>query len=222
MASQIYFPYDDDKQIFLQQDGFLDKELTPVADLNTSERPINQHWSWDRILRSPYIKQADVLQGFYLFENQFDLKTLERNYDFYEPLTVHESSLSPCVHSILASRLGKEEQAYAFYLRTARLDLDDYNAEVEEGLHITSMAGTWMSIVEGFAGMRIVDHQLSFRPRLPKAWDDLEFRINFRGIILSVTITHTTIAFSKKSDDPIRLMVDDVAHEIAGFSILSI
>ena len=222
MASQIYFPYDDDKQVFLQQDGFLDKELTPVADLNTSELPINQHWSWDRILRSPYIKQADVLQGFYLFENQFDLKTLERNYDFYEPLTVHESSLSPCVHSILASRLGKEEQAYAFYLRTARLDLDDYNAEVEEGLHITSMAGTLMSIVEGFAGMRIVDHQLSFRPRLPKAWDNLEFRINFRGIILSVTITHTTIAFSKKSDDPIRLMVDDVAHEIAGFSILSI
>ena len=222
MASQIYFPYDDDKQVFLQQDGFLDKELTPVVDLNTSERPINQHWSWDRILRSPYIKQADVLQGFYLFENQFDLKTLERNYDFYEPLTVHESSLSPCVHSILASRLGKEEQAYAFYLRTARLDLDDYNAEVEEGLHITSMAGTWMSIVEGFAGMRIVDDQLSFRPRLPKAWDDLEFRINFRDVILSVTITHTTIAFSTKSNDPIRLMVDDVAHEIAGSSVLSI
>ena len=222
MASQIYFPYDDDKQVFLQQDGFLDKELTPVADLNTSERPINQHWSWDRILRSPYIKQADVLQGFYLFENQFDMKTLERNYDFYEPLTVHESSLSPCVHSILASRLGKEEQAYAFYLRTARLDLDDYNAEVEEGLHITSMAGTWMSIVEGFAGMRIVDDQLSFRPRLPKAWDDLEFRINFRDVILSVTITHTTIAFSTKSNDLIRLMVDDVAHEIAGSSVLSI
>ena len=222
MASQIYFPYDDDKQVFLQQDGFLDKELTPVADLNTSERPINQHWSWDRILRSPYIKQADVLQGFYLFENQFDLKTLERNYDFYEPLTVHESSLSPCVHSILASRLGKEEQAYAFYLRTARLDLDDYNAEVEEGLHITSMAGTWMSIVEGFAGMRIVGDQLSFRPRLPKAWDDLEFRINFRDVILSVTITHTTIAFSTKSNDPIRLMVDDVAHEIADSSVLSI
>ena len=222
MASQIYFPYDDDKQVFLQQDGFLDKELTLVVDLNTSEQPINQHWSWDRILRSPYIKQADVLQGFYLFENQFDLKTLERNYDFYEPLTVHESSLSPCVHSILASRLGKEEQAYAFYLRTARLDLDDYNAEVEEGLHITSMAGTWMSIVEGFAGMRIVDDQLSFRPRLPKAWDDLEFRINFRDVILSVTITHTTIAFSTKSNDPIRLMVDDVAHEIAGSSVLSI
>ena len=222
IASQVYFPYDDDKQVFLQQDGFLDKELTPVADLNTSERPINQHWSWDRILRSPYIKQADVLQGFYLFENQFDLKTLERNYNFYEPLTVHESSLSPCVHSIIASRLGKEDQAYAFYLRTARLDLDDYNAEVEEGLHITSMAGTWMSIVEGFAGMRIVDDQLSFRPRLPNAWDSLEFLINFRSVILSVTIAHTTIAFSTKSNDPIRLMVNDVAHEIASSSILSI
>ena len=79
-----------------------------------------------------------------------------------------------------------------------------------------------MSIVEGFTGTRIVDDQLSFRPRLPNAWDSLEFRINFRGVILSVTITHTTIAFSTKSNDPIRLMVDDVAHEIAGSSILSI
>ena len=157
-----------------------------------------------------------------MFENQFDQKTLERNYDFYEPLPIHESSLSPCVHSIVASRLGKEEQAYAFYLRTARLDLDDYNAKVEEGLHITSMAGTWMSIVEGFAGMRIVDDQLFFRPRLPKAWDDLGFRINFRGVILSVKITHTTIAFSAKSNDLIRLMVDGIAHEIAGSSVLSI
>ena len=102
------------------------------------------------------------------------------------------------------------------------MDLDDYNAEVEEGLHITSMAGTWMSIVEGFAGMRIVDDQLFFRPRLPKAWDDLGFRINFRGVILSVIITHTTIAFSTKSNDPIRLMVDDIAHEIAGSGVLSI
>ena len=157
-----------------------------------------------------------------MFENQFDQKTLERNYDFYEPLPIHESSLSPCVRSIVASRLGKEEQAYAFYLRTARLDLDDYNAKVEEALHITSMAGTWMSIVEGFAGMRIVDNQLFFRPRLPKACDDLGFRINFRGVILSVIITHTTIAFSTKSNDPIRLMVDDITHEIVGSSVLSI
>ena len=86
----------------------------------------------------------------FIFADDFSADELQRHYDFYEPLTVHESSLSPCVHAILAARLGNMADAYRFYLQTARLDLDDYNKEVHEGLHITSMAGTWMSIVEGF------------------------------------------------------------------------
>jgi len=91
----MYYPKDEALDIFLQQDGFLDKELLPVTELSKLDRPINQKWSWDRILRSPYIKQADVLQGFYFFEDQFSLEALERHFDFYEPFTVHESSLSP-------------------------------------------------------------------------------------------------------------------------------
>ena len=189
IATLMYLPEDNNLNVVLQQDGFLDKEMIKVADLDPKERPINQHWSWDRILRSPYIKQADVLQGMYFFEDQFEEDTLRRNFDFYEPFTVHESSLSPCVHSILAAKLKKEDQAYAFYLRTARLDLDDYNAEVEEGLHITSMAGTWMSIVEGFAGMRVKENMLSFCPALPKAWDKLSFKINFRNNIYTISIS---------------------------------
>lgn len=187
VADNMYFPYSEEKEIFLQQDGFLDKELITVADLPKSQRPINQKWSWDRILRSPYIKQADILQGFYLFEDQFTIEELERHFDFYEPYTVHESSLSPCVHSIQAAKLDRMEQAYTFYLRTSRLDLDDYNKEVEEGLHITSMAGTWMSIVEGFGGMRIVEDKLSFTPKIPKQWNAFSFKINFRKRILKVT-----------------------------------
>ncbi|MEO0528213.1 MAG: family 65 glycosyl hydrolase domain-containing protein, partial [Bacteroidota bacterium] len=120
VANAMYFPYAKEQNIFLQQDGFLDKELITVADLDKSQRPINQKWSWDRILRSPYIKQADTLQGFYLFEDHFTLEELERHFDFYEPFTVHESSLSPCVHSIQAAKLGRMEQAYTFYLRTSR------------------------------------------------------------------------------------------------------
>ncbi len=216
LAAQVYFPVDKEHKVFLQQDGFLDKELTPVALLNPNERPINQHWSWDRILRSPYIKQADVLQGLYLFENQFDLETIERNYNFYEPFTVHESSLSPCVHSILASRLGKKEEAYAFYLRTSRLDLDDYNTEVEEGLHITSMAGTWMSIVEGFAGMRVAHNQLSFRPSLPTAWKSLGFRVNFRDTVLSVKLTTKAIHFATANQEHLTVAVNEKTYNING------
>ena len=181
IAQNIYLPYSEKYGVYLQQDGFLDKDLKPVSAIPAEERPLNQHWSWDRILRSPYIKQADTLQGFYFFEDYFTKEELQKHYEFYEPFTVHESSLSPCVHSVLASALGKTDEAYTLYLRTARLDLDDYNKEVHEGLHITSMAGTWLSIVEGFAGMRVKNGELHFTPRLPKHWKSLSFKVIFQG-----------------------------------------
>lgn len=186
----MYLGEDRELGIFLQQDGYLDKEQVLVKDLDPAERPINQKWSWDRILRSCFIKQADVLQGLYLFRDRFDEGTLRRNFDFYEARTVHESSLSPCVHTILAAQLGLMDKAYELYLRTARLDLDDYNREVEEGCHVTSMAGSWLAVVEGFGGMRIVDGVLSLEPRLPEAWQRLAFRIDYRGRVLSVEATH--------------------------------
>ncbi len=207
VAENMHFPYSEELGIYLQQDNFLDKEIIPVKDLDKSQRPINQKWSWDRILRSCYIKQADVLQGFYLFEDHFSIEMMEKHFDYYEPLTVHESSLSPCVHSIQAARLGRMEQAYQFYLRTSRLDLDDYNNEVKEGCHITSMAGTWMSIVEGFGGMRIVDDQLCFTPGIPNQWDSYSFKVNFRNQILKVEVTASKTHFTLEGDAPIEIMV---------------
>jgi len=208
VARGMYLPYSEAHQIYLQQDGFLDKELIPVAELDRAERPLNQKWSWDRILRSPYIKQADTLQGFYFFEDHFSLEELERHYDFYEPFTVHESSLSPCVHSIQASRLNRMEKAYELYLRTSRLDLDDYNREVEEGLHITSMAGTWMSIVEGFGGMRVIDDKLNFHPRIPKQWKSYSFKINFRNRILKVTVSGDRCSFLLDAREEMSIRVN--------------
>ncbi|HEX8563635.1 MAG TPA: glycoside hydrolase family 65 protein [Flavobacterium sp.] len=196
VADKMYLPYSQEHGVYLQQDGFLDKELVKVSDLDKSQRPINQKWSWDRILRSPYIKQADVLQGFYFFEDHFTTDELEKHFNFYEPFTVHESSLSPCVHSIQAAVLGKMDMAYVFYLRTSRLDLDDYNKEVEEGCHITSMAGTWMSIVEGFGGMRVKDNVLHFTPRIPEQWEAYSFKINFRNQIVKVSVSATETRFS--------------------------
>ncbi len=209
VAENMYFPFSEEKDVYLQQDGFLDKELVTVADLPKSERPINQKWSWDRILRSPYIKQADVLQGLYFFEDKFTLEQHKKHFDFYEPFTVHESSLSPCVHSILAAKLGRMEQAYEFYLRTSRLDLDDYNNEVHEGCHITSMAGTWLSIVQGFGGMRIENDQLSFNPQIPKQWNSYSFKINFRGNIVKVFVSHNGNKFSTYSEEPLDLKINN-------------
>lgn len=208
VSENMYFPYSEEYGVFLQQDGFLDKELVKVADLDRSQRPINQKWSWDRILRSPYIKQADTLQGFYFFEDHFTKEQLEKHFDFYEPFTVHESSLSPCVHSIQAAVLGRMEQAYTFYLRTSRLDLDDYNKEVHEGLHITSMAGTWMSIVEGFGGMRVKNDQLHFEPKIPKEWNAYTFKVNFRNAIVKVEVNHQETKVSVEGDQEIDIVVN--------------
>ncbi len=202
----MYLGEDRELGIFLQQDGYLDKEQVLVKDLDPAERPINQKWSWDRILRSCFIKQADVLQGLYLFRDRFDEGTLRRNFDFYEARTVHESSLSPCVHTILAAQLGLMDKAYELYLRTARLDLDDYNREVEEGCHVTSMAGSWLAVVEGFGGMRIVDGVLSLEPRLPEAWQRLAFRIDYRGRVLSVEATHDRAIVSCEGE-PVEILL---------------
>ncbi|MBG6062211.1 maltose phosphorylase [Flavobacterium sp. CG_9.1] len=208
VSDNMYFPFSEEHNVYLQQDGFLDKELVRVVDLDKSQRPINQKWSWDRILRSPYIKQADVLQCFYFFEDHFSKEELKNNFEFYESFTVHESSLSPCVHSIQAALLEKMDMAYTFYLRTSRLDLDDYNKEVEEGCHITSMAGTWMSIVEGFGGMRIKEDKLHFSPKIPKEWEGYSFKINFRNQILKVAINHKETSFSIDGTKELEIIVN--------------
>ena len=188
-AEQMYFGKLEGTEVYLQQDGFMDKEQLSIHDLDPSERPINQHWSWDRILRSIFIKQADVLQGFFFFEDDFSDSQLKSNFDFYEPKTVHESSLSPCVHAILAAKLGYSEKAYEMYLRTSRLDIDDYNHEAHEGLHITSMAGTWMAITMGFGGMRVKNGELVFNGTLPSQWKSFTFKVLFRGKQFTVKVS---------------------------------
>ncbi|MGO2102324.1 MAG: glycoside hydrolase family 65 protein [Psychroflexus halocasei] len=214
VAAEMYFPYSEEHQVYLQQDGFLDKEMIKVDDLDSNQRPINQYWSWDRILRSPYIKQADTLQGFYFFEDHFSREELERHFDFYEPFTVHESSLSPCVHSIQAASLDRMEQAYEFYLRTSRLDLDDYNKEVEEGCHITSMAGTWMSIVEGFGGVRVKNDKLHFSPKIPQQWTFYSFKVNFRGKILTVNVEQNKVDFKIEGASEMEVYVNGEKRQV--------
>jgi maltose phosphorylase len=216
IISGMHFPYDEERKVFLQQDCFLDKELMPADRIPPDERPINQHWSWDRILRSCFIKQADVLQGLYVFEDNYDTETIKRNFDFYEPMTVHESSLSACIHSILASRIGNLGKAYELYLRTARLDLDDFNNEVADGLHITSMAGTWSSVVEGFGGMRIKNDRIILRPLIPEKWNSYSFHARFRGILFEVNVNRKNVTIKNYSEDDLNLIFHDKDFTVPG------
>lgn len=205
VAKRIFLPQDKKAGVFLQQDGFLDKEIKPAASIPEGERPIHQHWSWDRVLRSCFIKQADVLQGLYCLRHLYDMDTIRRNFDFYEPLTVHESSLSACVHAILAANIQQYGKAMALFRRTARLDLDNINNNTEDGLHITSMGGSWLAIAKGFAGIRTLEGCLEFRPRVPLAFQSLSFRIKIQGRELEVRIEQETISVSLHEGAPIMV-----------------
>ena len=206
IVRRMYYPEDRKAGIFVQHDTFLDKELKPASEIPAEERPINQHWSWDRILRSCYIKQADVLQGLYFLGHLYSDAVVRRNFAFYEPLTVHESSLSPCVHAILAAQIGERDKAVEMYQRTARLDLDNINHDTADGLHITSMSGSWLAITKGFAGMRTVGG-LSFAPFLPDCWEGYSFKFNYRGSVLQVRVADGSATFTLLSGGPVELRV---------------
>ncbi|MBT2645103.1 glycoside hydrolase family 65 protein [Bacillus sp. ISL-41] len=211
IIEKMYFPYDEEKGVFVQHDTFLDKDLMAVDELSAEDRPINQNWSWDKILRSCFIKQADVLQGLYFFNHEFKEEEKRRNFEFYEPMTVHESSLSPSIHAVLAAELGMEEKAYEMYNRTARLDLDNYNNDTEDGLHITSMTGAWLAIVQGFAGMRTAEGTLSFAPFIPKAWNQYSFNILYRDHHIKVEVNQENVILTQQGPElAMKLYGEDV------------
>lgn len=207
IASNMYLPYDEKRSIFVQHDTFLDKELKTVDTLEANERPLNQNWSWDKILRSCFIKQADVLQGLYFFNDRFTFEEKKNNFEFYEPMTVHESSLSASIHSILAAEIGKYEKALELYNRTSRLDLDNYNNDTQDGLHITSMTGSWLAIVHGFAQMKVIEDTISFNPFLPKNWEELSFKILFRDRLLKIKIDENSIFLYLENGKPLNVLV---------------
>ena len=214
IAENMYYPYIDEFDVFAQQDGFMDKELLTVDDLLPSDRPINQNWSWDRILRSCFIKQADVVQAFYFFPFEYDKAVMKRNFDFYEPMTVHESSLSSCIYSIVASNIGYYDKAYELYLRSSRLDIDNYNNDTEDGLHITSTAGSWLAIVHGFGGLRVRDNMLHLNPVLPKQWTSYSFCIYFRGRRISIYVMDDMVRVSLMEGKGISLKIRDKEYTL--------
>lgn len=213
IARRMYLPEDKEQGIFVQNDGFMDKTLQTTDAIPADERPINQHWSWDRILRSCYIKQSDVLLGLYLYYYKFDTETIRRNFHFYEPMTVHESSLSPHVHAILAARIGETEKAYRLFLHATRLDLDDYNNETDQGLHITSMPGSWLALVRGFANLQIRQNSLNFSPVRPSHWTKYAFKVNFQGRKLGVEVTGE-VRITLLAGEPLAIQVYDTPYTL--------
>ena len=222
IIQKMYYHYVKELGIFEQNDGYLDKEQQLVTELRPSELPINKHWSWDRILRSCFIKQADVIQGIYFLPECYEQDLQRRNFDFYEPRTVHESSLSPSIYSIVASRIGYYAKAYELYLRTARLDLDNYNDDTDDGVHLTSMAGSWSVIVQGFAGVIVMQGKLKLNPYLPKEWESYSFKITFQERRLEISVTKEEFFLKQLTGEPISFIYHDKEYQIVASQIVRI
>ena len=187
-ADLMYLPFNKELGIHPQDDSFLDKDPIDIDSIPEDQIPLVGNWHPLRIWRYQLIKQADVILLMFLLGDQFTLEEKRANFDYYEPKTTHDSSLSPAIYSIIAAELGYEEFAYNYFLQTVRLDLDDYNRNVWQGLHTACMASSWMGVVNGFAGMRTYGGQLQFSPYVPDHWESYSFKVKFKGAQLEVVV----------------------------------
>ena len=180
-AANIYLPYNEKLGINPQDDSFINKNPIDIDDIPDEELPLVKNWHPLTIWRYQVLKQADVILLMLLLGNEFSVEQKRANYDYYEPKTTHDSSLSPAVYSIIAAEVGYYDDAYYYFNQIARLDLDDYNENTYQGVHTAGMGSAWMTMVYGFAGMRNYNGLLHFKPYLPKQWNQYKFTIKFKG-----------------------------------------
>jgi maltose phosphorylase len=192
--------YDGKTHLFEQHQGFYDLPHIDVDEIPVTDFPLYSHWSYDRIYRNDMIKQPDVLMFLFLYNQDFSYEEKKANYEYYEPRCIHESSLSPSVHSILAEELGKEDEALSFFGFATRLDLDDYNRNTREGLHMTSIAAAWMNIVYGYLGLRSDKEELSVNPKLPKKWSHYSVKLNYRNAHLRFDVYPASLKVSNSGE----------------------
>ncbi|MBW2519290.1 MAG: glycoside hydrolase family 65 protein, partial [Deltaproteobacteria bacterium] len=188
-ADQMYIPYDKDLGIHPQDEDFLELEVWDIMHTPRNRFPLLLHYHPLVIYRHQVIKQADVVLSMLLLGNEFTDKQKKKNFDYYDPLTTGDSSLSACIQSIVAAEIGASEKAMGYARFAVLMDLADIGGNMADGCHIASMGGTWMVAVYGFAGMRDYGGEISFDPRLPKYVDELRFPLMIRGQQISVTIT---------------------------------
>ncbi|MDR0898687.1 MAG: family 65 glycosyl hydrolase [Oscillospiraceae bacterium] len=204
---KMYLPYDEERQLFEQHEGFFSLPHIDIAAIPEEEFPLYSHWAYDRIYRNDMIKQPDVLMFMLLHNTAFTREQLAASYAYYAPRCIHESSLSPSVHSILAAQLGKMQEAYALFGYATRLDLDNYNRNSQEGLHTTALAASWMNIVYGFGGLRSDGEGIRLWPCIPADWAGYSFRIQMQGALVTVSVRRDGIHLGADRDDAPELLL---------------
>lgn len=207
MAQLMYIPYDAERKLYEQHDGFFDLPHIDVDAIPVEDFPLYAHWSYDHIYRNDMIKQPDVLMLMLLFNSSFTEEELKNNYEYYEPRCIHESSLSPSVHSILASQLKKGREAYDFFGFATRMDLDNYNRNTNEGIHTTSIAAAWMNIVYGFGGLRSDGEGLALNPTIPAEWSSYSFRLRCGSDVLVIRVEADAVTIKTAGGNDVSILL---------------
>jgi alpha,alpha-trehalose phosphorylase len=211
-ANAMYFPFDDDKQIFAQDDSFLEKPVWDFENTPKEKYPLLLNYHPLVIYRHQVLKQADTLLALLLTGDDVDIQIKRNCFNYYEPINTHDSTLSTCVHGVLANEIGEFEKAYQFYCTTMNLDLEDSHHNTYYGVHTAAMGGIWMGAIQGFGGLRYSAGALKFKPKLPSAWRSLSFNLNYQGRVLTVAITHEYAEFQLESGDSIEITCFDKAN----------
>ncbi len=194
-ADEMYLPFNEELGIHPQDDSFLYKEEIDVNALPKDQIPLVRNWHPLNIWRYQLCKQADVILLMFIQGGLFDLEIKKANYNYYEPKTTHDSSLSTSIFSIIASEIGYYTDAYNYFMQTARLDLDDYNGNAHEGIHSACMAGSWLGVTHGFAGMRVSEGILHFHPYLPDSWNKYQFNVKLHGRSLQIKVDNSNVCY---------------------------
>ena len=208
IIENMYFPYDEKRGVYPLDDGFMKRKHWDDSKIPKEKRHLlyeNYHPLF--IFRQRMSKQADAILAMYLHSNLFSIEELRKNYDFYQEVTLHHSSLSTCIFGILASQIGYDEEAYKYFSQSARMDLDDYHNNFYAGIHAANMAGTWQGIVNGFAGLRTNKGILELNPTIPKEWNAYSFKIFYKKNLLEIKISKDEIEIRLLEGENLELYV---------------
>lgn len=187
-SEKMYLPYDEELGINPQDDSFLQKRPWDLSTITDEEKPLLMHYHPMYLYRHMICKQADTVMAHFILEDEQDEQTIRNSFAFYETVTTHDSSLSTCIFSVVASKLGLSEKAYKYFGDSAKLDLFNTHKNTKDGIHTANMGGTYMAIVYGFGGLRIKEAGLFLKPSLPPQWESYRFRFNYFDSKMEVSV----------------------------------
>jgi alpha,alpha-trehalose phosphorylase len=215
-AEKMYLPFDEQLAIHPQDDTFLSKKKWDLKATPPQLFPLPLHHHYLVIYRYQVCKQADTVLATFLLGDKFTMKEKKQDYDYYETITTHDSSLSHCTYSIMASEVGYLDKAYHYFTQSVRMDLDNVHGSSSYGVHIAAMGGTWMAVINGFAGMRAYGGKLQFAPYIPTAWDSYKFKLSFKGQLLEIAVGKEEVKYTLIEGDALTFNHHKIEVKLKG------